>query len=173
MAVTFVKIASVTVGSGGSTTMSFTSIPSTYTDLCLKFSARSSKTGTDNDQANLTFNSSSSGYSDNLLYGRNSSAAGATSTGSYATWAGIIPAASATSSTFSNSEIYIPNYAGSGNKSLSSDNVQENNSSTDYFLTMMASLWANTSAITSLTLTCNGGNFVQYSTATLYGIKNS
>lgn len=170
---TMIKIASVTVGSGGSSTMSFTSIPSTYTDLCLKFSARSSKTGTDNDQANLTFNSSSSGYSDKLLYGRGSSAASASSATSYITWAGIIPAGSATSSTFSNSEIYIPNYAGSANKSLSSDNVQENNSSTDNFVTMLAGLWSNTAAITTVTLTCNGGNFVQYSTATLYGIKNS
>jgi hypothetical protein len=170
---TFIKIASVTVGAGGNATMSFSSIPSTYTDLCLKFSARSSKTATDNDQANLTFNSSSSGYSDKLLYGRGASPAGATSATSYITWAGIIPAAGSTSSTFSNSEIYIPSYAGGANKSLSSDNVQENNSSTENFLTMLAGLWSNTSAISTLTLTCNGGNFVQYSTATLYGINNS
>jgi hypothetical protein len=170
---TFIKIATVTVGSGGSSTISFTSIPSTYTDLCLKVSARSSKTGTDNDQANLTFNSSSSGYSDNLLYGRGSAPAGANSATSYITWAGIIPAASATANTFSNTEIYVPNYAGSTNKSLSSDNIQENNSSTNYFLTLLAGLWSNTSAITTLTLTCNGGNFVENSTAVLYGIKSS
>jgi len=153
--------------------MSFTSIPSTYTDLLVKFSARSSQTGTDNSQANLTFNSSSSGYSDRLLYGRGSSASSASSATSYITWAGIVPAANATANTFSNSEIYVPNYAGSTNKSLSSDNVEENNSATDNFLTLLAGLWSNTSAITTLTLTCNGGNFVQYSTATLYGIKNS
>lgn len=173
MAVTYKPIATVTVGSGGAANIEFTSIPGTYTDLLVKLSARSSKTGTDNDQVNLTFNSSTSGYSDRLLYGRNGSAAGATSSTTYITWAGIIPAASATASTFSSTEIYVPNYAGSANKSLSSDNVQENNSSTDYFVTMLAGLWSNTSAITSLKLTCNGGNFVQYSTATLYGIKNS
>jgi hypothetical protein len=173
MANTFYKIASVTVGSGGSATISFTSIPSTYNNLCLKFSVRSSKTGTDNDQANLTFNSSSSGYSDMLLYGRGSTADKASSDTTYIQWAGIIPAASATANTFSNSEIIVPNYAGSAAKSLSSDNAQENNSSTDYFLTLLSGFWNNTAAITTLTLTCNGGNFVQNSTAILYGINNS
>lgn len=169
MALQLFKIADTTVASP-QTTVTFSSIPQVYTDLIIKFSARSSKTGTDNDQANLTFNSSSTGYSDILFYGRGSSAAGASSATSYITWAAIIPAASATAGTFSNSEIYIPDYAGSKNKSLSSDNMQENNSSTDNFVTLLSGLWANSSAITSLTLTCNGGSFVTNSTFTLYGV---
>jgi hypothetical protein len=40
MATTFIKIASVTVGSGGAASMDFTSIPSTYTDLVIKVSTR-------------------------------------------------------------------------------------------------------------------------------------
>ena len=40
MATTFTKIASVTVGSGGASSIDFTSIPSTYTDLCVKLSTR-------------------------------------------------------------------------------------------------------------------------------------
>ena len=68
---TFIKIASVTVGSGGATSMSFTSIPNTYTDLVIKISAR----GTDNssngwNQGAITFNSSTTGYSSKLLLGR-------------------------------------------------------------------------------------------------------
>ena len=40
MAVTFTQIASVTVGSGGAASIDFTSIPSTYTDLCIKTSIK-------------------------------------------------------------------------------------------------------------------------------------
>jgi hypothetical protein len=169
MALQLFKIADNTVESPV-TSFTFSSIPQGYTDLIIKFSARSSKSGTDNDQANLTFNASSTGYSDILLYGRGSSPASASSATSYITWAGIIPAATATIGTFSNSEIYVPNYTGSTNKCLLSDNVQENNSTTDNFLTMLSGLWSNTSAITSVTLTCNGGSFIAFSTFTLYGI---
>lgn len=171
MPANYTLIEKITVGAAGASSVTFSGIPQTgYTDLVIKFAARSSTTGTDNSQANLTFNGSSSGYSDRLLYGRGSSAASASSATSYITWAGIIPAAGATSSTFSNSEIYIPNYAGSTNKSLSSDNVQENNSATDNFVTMLAGLWSNSAAITSATLTCNGGSFVANSTFYLYGV---
>ena len=169
MALQLFKIETVDVASPVSS-VTFNSIPQAYTDLIVKFSARSSKTGTDNDQANLTFNSSSTGYSDIILYGRNGSAAGAASATSYITWAGIIPAASATTNTFSTSEIYVPNYTSSNHKSVSIDNSEENNSSSDYFVTLLAGLWANSSAITSLTLTCNGGSFTTNSTFTLYGV---
>ena len=40
---TYIKIASITVGSGGASSVSFTSIPSTYTDLCLLSSARTNR----------------------------------------------------------------------------------------------------------------------------------
>ena len=43
MATTYTLISSVTVGSGGAASIEFTSIPSTYTDLVLKLSARSSR----------------------------------------------------------------------------------------------------------------------------------
>ena len=80
----------------------------------------------------------------------------------------------ATSNTFGNSELYIPNYAGSTNKSSSADAVAESNTTT-VFAYLNAALWSSTAAITSITLTpdAGGANFVQYSTATLYGIKNT
>ena len=50
MANTYVKIATVTVGSGGAANMTFSSIVGTYTDLAIKISARSDKaTGTATD----------------------------------------------------------------------------------------------------------------------------
>jgi hypothetical protein len=173
LANTFVKIASVTVGSGGSATIAFSSIPATYTDLIVKVSGRSTSSSGD---ISVTFNGSGgTAYSSRLIYGSGSSAASANSTGAaFATWgAGAINRSTTTSNTFANTDIYIPNYAGSNNKSISTDSVEENNA-TEAYSQLAASLWANTAAITSITLTPSGsGNFVQYSTATLYGIKKN
>jgi hypothetical protein len=122
----------------------------------------------------MTFNGSSSGYSNRGLGGNGSSAfsfvnAGSASIEDNAT----LTDNSATANTFGNGEIYIPNYTGSNNKSVLSDGVGENNGTTSYqFIT--AGLWSNSAAITSIVLTPLVGTlFLQYSTATLYGIKNS
>jgi hypothetical protein len=176
MANTFVKIASVTVGSGGASSMSFSSIPSTYTDLVIKISARSTATGDDNMR--VKFNSDSGvTYSNRNLWGNGSAATSESVSGTgnllgdFAS--GYLPNSLSTASTFNNFEIYIPNYAGSTQKSASIDNVSENNSASTYIRTSLgAGLRADTSAINAITITCFN-NFVQYSTATLYGIKNS
>lgn len=173
MANTFVKIASVTVGAGGAASMTFSSIPSTYTDLCLKISARSLYSGVDNNFT-IQFNSSGgTAYSQRVLYGTGSAAGSFSRTAQPYVDPGYLNGNTSTSNTFGNAEIYIPNYAGSNNKSLSSDSVTENNA-TAADMALGAGLWANTAAITSITIAdYNSNNFVQYSTATLYGIKNS
>jgi hypothetical protein len=147
--------------------MSFSSIPSTYTDLCVKISGRSTEASAW-DWFSVSLNGSTSNFTFRSLWGDTSPASGSGSTGT-------IPfggtAANATSSTFGNTEIYIPNYAGSNNKSISADAVGENNSATAG-RSLTAILWSNTSAVTSLAIH-SGTTFVQYSTATLYGIKNT
>lgn len=79
--------------------------------------------------------------------------------------------------TFSNTEIYIPNYTSSNYKSVSSDSVQEANDTTNNNMWLLAGLWSNTGAITQIDIgaddTSSSYNFLQYSTFTLYGIKNS
>lgn len=169
MANTYVAIATVTVGSGGAANIEFTSIPATYTDLVLKLSARGTDTtGNAGQVAYLKPNGSTSNLSRILLFGNGSTAGSGTGTDS----AIYVNPSDYTASTFGNTEIYICNYAGSTNKSISSDSVNENNA-TAANAGLFASLWSNTAAITSITLTINSGNFAQYSTATLYGIKNS
>jgi hypothetical protein len=171
MPTTFTKIAAVTVGSGGASSIDFTSIPSTYTDLCVYFSGRSNDTRASGGFANkLEFNGSSSSLSSRFLRGSGSTVTSSTET----IIAQIMSAASDdTASTFGNSSIYIPNYAGSNNKSVSIDGVEETNGSTAY-ATLAAGLWSNSAAITSVKiLPIVATLFVQYSTATLYGIKNS
>jgi hypothetical protein len=172
MATSWTAIASVTVGSGGASTIDFTSIPATYTDLCLKFSLRS--TDNSSSDANLYFNNSTSGYSERMIYTDNgtSAASAGTSSGLF-NWPGTQNSPTTTASTFSNCEVYIPNYAGSTNKSLSSDAVRENNATGGIQMRLVAGLWSNTAAITSVKLVSDYGVFVQYSTATLFGIKNS
>ena len=166
---TFIKIASVTVGSGGAATISFSSIPSTYTDLCLKLSSRANATGGPTwHDVNVTLNGSGT-YSTRNLYGDGSTAGSFNDT----TITVRIVSNTATSNTFGSAELYIPNYAGSNQKSASSDMVSENNG-TQAYAGIAAQLFTSTAAITSITLTPTGSfNFMQYSTATLYGIKNS
>ena len=172
MANTYVAIATVTVGSGGAANIEFTSIPGTYTDLCLLLSARQSVAGGTN--VNMKFNGNSTSYTNrDIISAAGTVASESTVLGTSSIKIGFIPdAVNYTASTFSNQYVYIPNYAGSNNKSVSTDNAMENNSTTIYF-GLFAGLWSNSSAITSIALTCENGNFTQYSTATLYGIKNS
>jgi hypothetical protein len=169
MANTYTLIASSTVGSGGAASIDFQSIPATYTDLCLKLSLRSAGASTW-DSALLQINTSSSDMSSKYLSGNGSTVVSGSLSSFYL---GDINAASSTSDTFTNQEIYLPNYTAAINKSGSIDSVAEQNASAG-FNQLFANLWSQTTAINRLTIVSNNGfNLVQYSTAYLYGIKNS
>lgn len=160
-------IQTVTVGAGGATSIDFTSIPSTYTDLVLVFAGRSTASNTA-QTALLSFNSSTSSFAERRLYGNGSSAASDT----VARELGIVPGATATASTFSSSSCVIPNYTGSTNKAFSVDCVWEQNAASANQL-IYAGLWSNTAAITSISITLDAGSHAQYSTASLYGITHA
>ena len=168
MADTYTLISSVTVGAGGASSIDFTSIPATYTDLLVKWSLRGS---TNTTYMTIQLNGSTSSRTSLLLFGTGSGTVNTTTTTLQS--GGGQNASSYTANTFSNGELYLPNYAGSVNKSMSIDSVSENNASNaDAGLT--AALWSNTSAINRVTLyEGSSGTFAQYSTAYLYGIKNS
>jgi len=153
---------------GGAANIEFTAIPSTYTDLKIVASLRTALTGQVVQSLLIQFNGSTTGYSYRLLQGSGSTAASYNNTTRYF---GDAPAADATANTFGNLEIYIPNYAGANNKSYSADSVTENNATTA-LANLDAGLWSNTAAITSISLSA-ANNFVQYSTASLYGILKS
>jgi hypothetical protein len=169
MANTFELIASTTIATAVAD-YTFTSIPGTFTDLCLKISARSTANGGQN--CNLTFNSNTSGYSDKILGGNGTTASSFTSNNTSRGGSIVIPGADFTASTFGNGEIYIPNYAGSAYKSFSNDSVTENNTTLSY-AQLEATLWSNTAAITSIKIDLSGGNFAVNSTFYLYGVKNA
>ena len=170
MATTYEAIATVTVGSGGASDITFSSIPGTYTDLAILISARTNR-GDTNDVIRLQFNGSTSSYSYRLLYSDGSTVATETGTPTYIDYAGYITGNLATASVFGNVAIYIPSYTSSSNKSVSADGAGETNA-TGVYRGLDAGLWSNSSAITSVKIFAIG-SFSQYTTATLYGIKNS
>lgn len=165
---TFDLIQTVTVGSGGAASIAFTSIPQTYTDLKLIWSTRSTFAAT-SAAMYMSFNGLTTNFAFRRL--RGTGAAVDSYSEASSTLYGTATGANATSNVFSNGEIYIPNYAGSTNKSFSVDSVSENNA-TDSIQVLYAGLWSNTAAITSISFTTDS-NFAQYSSASLYGIKNS
>jgi len=168
MANTFELIASSAVGSGGASSITFSSIPSTFTDLCIKFSARDNSSYIANN-IDLSFNGSTASFSVRNLYGNGTSA----TSGTQSNAAGLAAAANATANTFGNSEFYIPNYAGSTNKSYSGDSVSENNA-TEAYDWFYAGLRSNTAAITSITITAgSSATFQNHSNFYLYGVKNA
>ena len=162
MAIT--KIAQVDVGAGGVTSIDFTSIPQTFTDLILMFSLRGSNADV-RQEFSMFLNNNGSGYSFRSFLGSGSSAS---STNSAATAPPDGTAATATAGTFSNGQVYFPNYAGSTNKSYSLDQVTENNGTSSYQILTMG-LWSNTAAINQISV--QGTTIQQYSSCSLYGIS--
>jgi hypothetical protein len=172
MANTYTLIASSTVGSGGATDITFSSIASTYTDLVLKASIRSTFTGNYGNFI-VIVNGVTTTASMRQLLGDGSAATSQNDTPIYSS---SLTQASATANTFSNIEIYIPNYASSSTyKSMSIDGVSENNA-TQAGAALTAGLYSANTAITSIGIKPNGSPtylFPQYSTAYLYGVKSS
>ena len=164
MANTYIKIATVN-GTGASATLQFTSIPATYTDLVLKLSLSNTSTG---GYFELRFNGLTTNLSGLYIQGDGS----AVNTSTFQPW-GRVNNTTATANTFASTDIYIPNYAGSTNKSISLDTVSENNGTAASSI-IEAGLWSSSAAITSIEIVAQTtGNFTTLSTATLYGIKNS
>lgn len=153
-------IGQVIVGSGGASAISFTSIPSTYTDLRIELSLRRDN-AYDRRVVQMTFNSASSGYSDRGYLG--GQLGGGVNISFYDT-----PANTGVANTFSSNSIYIPNYTSSSYKSVSIESVG------DQYFDMVGATSNVTSAITTISFdTGQGGNWVQNSSAYLYGISKS
>ena len=168
MAANYVLLEKITVGAAGAASVTFSGIPQTgYTDLVVKFSARSSRTSLASPMR-LYPNGSSTGITLRFVQGDGSAASSGTES-AFSAYSGETSGASSTASTFGSHEIYIPNYTSSNYKSFSIDSVSENNA-TGAFAQLFANLWSNSAAITSLQILDGLGNFVQYSTFYLYGV---
>ena len=171
MTANYVLLEKITVGAAGASSVTFSGIPQTgYTDLVVKTSVRGTASALSED-VRVTFNGSATGYSDLILYTDNGTSAKSYYQGSlaYLNWTSEMNGATSTTSTFNNAEFYIPNYTSGNYKSVSGMTTAENNG-TAANLYLEAGLWANTAAITSITLTAGSGTISQYSTFYLYGV---
>ena len=173
MASTYTLISSNVLASSAAS-VTFSAIPSTYTDLVLRISVRDDQ-AVSYQQVNFEFNNDASAiYSYTTLRGTGSAVA--SNRASNSTTGQVYYGTngdSATANTFSNTEIYIPNYTSTGSKPISSFGASEDNA-TSAGLSANAHLYRNTSAITSIKFTSNGGTFwLAKSSFYLYGIKNS
>jgi hypothetical protein len=169
MANTMTLIASSTVGSGGASSIAFSSIPSTYTDLVVKSSVKNTLTSSNWADMQLQLNGSTSSFTGRSVFGYATNALSNTDTNPSAGFS----VRNSTASTFSNCEVYLPNYTSSNYKSWSLDAVTEANDATTAITWLGAYLWSNTAAVTSITIASIQGTFDQYSTFYLYGINKS
>ena len=155
--------------SSSAASVTFSAIPSTYTDLVLRISGRSANVS-NFDNPRLTINGSTSTFSRTEIYAESGSVGSERVADRII---GVVPAANATSDTFGSLEFYLSNYLASSNKPYSVTSMTENNSTTQA-IWVLAGLWSTTSAVNEITISLNSaGNFVSGSSFYLYGIKNS
>jgi hypothetical protein len=169
------SIATVTVGSGGTGTVTFSSIPQTYTHLQVRFLARTNRAGNPTDTVRLAYNSdtSSSNYTYHEFGGDGSGVyvygSGAPERNAFS----MTAAATAASGVFGAGIADILDYTNT-NKYKTHRNLGGADSNGSGRVGFVSGLWLNTAAITSITLTPSvGTTFNEYSTFALYGIKGA
>ncbi len=161
------SIATTTVGSGGASSITFSSIPSTYQHLQIR-GIGSTTNGTTLDFAAVTFNSDTgANYSWHRLFGDGGSASV-----SAATSTSYIQTFCAGNTTFGPLVLDILDYANTNKfKTARSLSAAENNGSGNEYILYASGNWRNTNAITSITITGVFGTFRQHTSYALYGIK--
>ena len=160
------SIATVTVGGGGSSSISFTSIPSTYQHLQIRcFGVMS-----DNDAfGGLRFNSDTgNNYAIHQFFG-DGSTVGATGNANFNLIRTIVSAASGANPT-TGAIIDILDYKDT-NKYKTVRTLTGSDTNGAGYMVMRSGVWMNTNAVSSLTIDPNAGTFNQYSSFALYGIK--
>ena len=170
MANTYKLISSNTLSSS-TRTVTFSSIPSTYSDLVLRISGRLDGNSNGFD---ITFNgNTTAGVYRNIYLVSSGSSFEVSNSGNTNINLTGVNSSTTTSNTFGNMEIYIPNYQVAARKPFSSLGATENNA-TAAKLEINAGLFLSTAAITSITLDSTASyNFVSGSSFYLYGISNS
>jgi hypothetical protein len=169
------SIATVTVGSGGTGTVTFSSIPSTYTHLQLRFMARTNRAGEVTDTAKVSYNGDTS--SSNYTYHE----FGGDGSGPYVYGTGtpersafsLTSGATASANVFGVGIVDFLDYTNTSKYKTTRNlgGIDNNGSGRVGFV---SSLWLNTAAITSITLVPGvGTTFNQYSQFALYGIKGN
>lgn len=169
------SIATVTVGAGGSSSISFSSIPQTFKHLEIRSMAKNTESASYGEPSIASFNGDTTftNYRHHYLYGSGSAAsAGTVQT---AGWIGNVIGSSCgatPTSVFAGGVSTILDYTSTNKYKVVRNLSGHDMNGTSGELSFTSGLWLNTSAITSINITCIGGfNFQQYSSFALYGIK--
>lgn len=165
------SIATVTVGSGGQSTITFSSIPSTYKHLQVRGSIRTTA-GSNNWDCYIRLNSDSgTNYSLHNMFtdGSGSVPVGAQASTSAMTFdrAGV-----GDSNIFSAVVADFLDYA-NANKNKTMRALTGNDRNGNGLLAYNSGAWYSTSAVNTLTFTLASGNFAEYSKLALYGITGA
>ena len=165
------SIATVTVGAGGQSSVTFSSIPSTYQHLQVRYMPRISTSDTA-ENTWLRFNGDTgSNYTYHFLDGNGSAASSGAGTSQTRILAGRAAAANSGSNIFGANVLDVLDYA-DANKYKTARILGGIDRNGDGNIRLDSGVWMNTAAITSLTIMpTTGNNFVQYSSFALYGIK--
>jgi len=164
------SIATVTVGSGGAANVTFSSIPSTYQHLQIRYIVRSTQASTETG-INARLNSDTgSNYAWHYLFGDGASAAAGA--GSTQTSINLVNVAggNATASSFAAGVLDVLDYANTSKyKTLRLLQGWDGNGSGR--VNLSSGLWMSTSANNAIQFYPSSGNWAQYSSFALYGIK--
>lgn len=158
MASTYEPIATTTLGSAAAS-YTFSSIPSTYTDLVLIMNASQAAGNSVYCQLN---GDTGSNYSYTGLYGSGSSAGSARASNQTGAYLGYLG-----STTIYNAINHFMNYA----NTTTYKTILNRKNQSDQYVEADVALWRSTAAINSIKIYPDSGNFDTGSTFTLYGIK--
>lgn len=168
------SISTVTVGAGGQSSITFSSIPSTFKHLQVRAIGRSVTADTSAGYDMTCFfngDSTLGNYYNHYLFG-NGSSAGSGANANNAIFGGVIGAGSP-ANTFSGMVMDFFDYSSTSKTKVGRLlEAFETNSGSTNLVIMQSTLWNSTAAINSLTFNVRGGTgFGQYSQFALYGIK--
>ena len=166
-------IASYTVAAARAD-IDFTGVPNTYTDLLIRASLRHNQNNGGEDTPFIRFNNDSgANYQDTYGNSRGTGVPSQSADNALSSfYCGTLPGVSDTSGSFSNIEIYIPNYANTSlNKTLYSESVTEA-MYTSVYIRPMGGQWKSTAAINRVTfgIVSAGFSFDVNSSVYIYGI---
>ncbi len=167
----FESIATATVGSSQAT-VSFTSIPATYTHLQIRAIGRNTGAGVVEDDLLMKFNSDTGANYTIHYLGGNGSSTFATGVGNRSDpRGGFTVDGGSLANTFASNVIDILDYSNT-NKYKTTRTLTGSERNGAGTIMLESGVWMNTAAITRIDFTTAGGsNFAQYSSFALYGIK--
>jgi hypothetical protein len=167
------SISTVTVGSGGSATVTFSSIPATYTHLQIRAIARS-EAALANSSWQVRFNSdTATNYSYHALFGEGTTASAENAVTSNTMYFGQVIGNTSTASAFSALVCDILDYKDT-NKYTTIRTLTGFDANGSGRIFLSSANWRNTAAVSTITIISGGAvDIAEYSQFALYGIKGA